>query len=216
MRRITFTARIGLVSIAMAGIALLAAPEAKSDSKTSVAEDPEGDAFIFFNFVEPQRAPDYLDLIRGEVTLQGGIFDFKLTVAEPVPDEPYVPQGRVLSWAFLIDTDPATFPTGFPVSPLGAIPYEFIVYVLWDGTEFDAILLDRRPGLLGEDAIVTPIPFNIDGNELSTSVSRQMMDKPRFFVWSGNTTAVPSFGENEAFFPVDRVPDDGGMTWPAE
>ena len=215
MRKTTLTARFALVSIAMAAIGLLAAPEAKSNPNTSVAEDDAGDAFIF-PFGEPQRAPDYLDLTRGEVTLQGGIFVFKLTVAGPVPDEPFVPQGRVLSWTFLIDTDPAAFPTGFPVSPPSAIPYEFIVYVLWDGTEFDAILLDRRPGLVGEDAIFTPIPFDIDDNELSTSVSRRMMDNPRFFVWSGNTTAVPSFGENEAFFPVDRVPDDGGMTWPAE
>ena len=86
MRRTTFTARFGLVSIAIAGIALLAAPEAQSGSKTSVAEDPEGDAFINQNFVEPQEAPYYLDLRRGEITLQGGIFIFKLTVEGRVPD----------------------------------------------------------------------------------------------------------------------------------
>ncbi len=72
MRRTNFTARFGLVSIAIAGIALLAAPEAQSGSKTSVVEDPEGDAFILLNFgIEPQRAPDYLDLIGGEITLRG-------------------------------------------------------------------------------------------------------------------------------------------------
>jgi hypothetical protein len=216
MRKTTFTARFGLVSIAMAAIAMLAAPEAKSNPNTSVAEDPEGDAFFRFDFVEHQRAPDYLDLTRGEVTLQGGIFIFKFTVAEPVPDEPFVPQGRVISWTFLIDTNSATFPVGLPVSPGIAIPYEFIVVVRWDGTDFDAILIDRRPGLVGEDAIVTAIPFNIDSNELSASVSRRMMDKPRSFVWSASTNAVPSFGENFAFLPADRVPDDGGATWPAE
>ncbi len=218
MRRTTFTARFGLVSIAIAGIALLAAPEAQSGSKTSVAEDPLGDAFIFQILVEPQRAPDYLDLIRGEVTLQGGIFIFKLTVAGPVPDEPFVPQGRVIDWAWLIDTDPATFPTGFPVAPGIALPSEFCVEVLWDGTDFDAILIDRRPALLGEDAILTPIPFNIDGNELSASVSRRMMDRPRSFVWNGITDLFPSFGENNSHLVVDFFPNDFAteLTWPAE
>jgi len=218
MRTTTFTARFGLVSIAIAGIALLAAPEAQSGSKTSVAEDPEGDAFINFNLVEPQEAPDYLDLIRGEVTLQGGIFIFKLTVAGPVPDEPFMPQGRVIDWAWLIDTDPDTFPTGFPVAPGIALPSEFCVEVLWDGTDFDAILIDRRPSLVGEDAIVTPIPFNIDGNELSASVSRRMMDRPRSFVWNGITDLFPSFGENNSHLVVDFFPNDFAteLTWPAE
>jgi hypothetical protein len=216
MRKTTVTARFGLVSIAMAAIALLAAPEAKSNPKSTEAEDPEGDAFIFFNFVEHQRAPGYLDLIRGEVKLQGGIFLFNLTVAAPVPDDPYVPQGQFITWSFLIDTDPDTFPVGLPVSPGTPAPYEFFVIIQWDGTDFDAILIDRRPSLVGEDAIVSAIPFDIDGNELSASVSRRMMDRPRSFVWSGNSTAVPSFGENYAFLPVDRVPDDGEVAWPAE
>ena len=218
MRRTTFTARFGLVSIAIAGIALLAAPEAQSGSKTSVAEDPEGDAFIIFDFVEPSRAPDYLDLIRGEITLQGGIFIFKLTVAGPVPDEPFVPQGRVIDWFIGIDTDPNTFPTGFPTPPQSAHPCEFDVDIFWDGTDFDAILIDRRPSLVGEDAIVTPIPFNIDGNELSASVSRRMLDRPRSFVWNGITDLFPSFGENNSHLVVDFFPNDFAteLTWPAE
>ena len=224
MRRTTFTARFGLVSIAMAGIALLAAPEAQSGSKTSVVTDPEGDAFINFNFVEPQEAPDYLDLIRGEITLQGGIFIFKFTVAGPVPDEPFVPQGRVISWDWLIDTDPATFPTGGFLPPGFSAPFDFVVSVLWDGTDFDAILTDRRPSLLGEDAIVTPIPFNIDvtsegsllRGELSASVSSRMLDRPRSFGWLGGTALIPSLGDNLSALLVDLLSDDGRAAWPAE
>ncbi len=223
MRRTTFTARFGLVSIAMAGIALLAAPEAQSGSKTSVAEDPEGDAFINFNFVEPQEAPDYLDLRRGEITLQGGIFIFKLTVEGLVPDEPFEPQGRVIDWFIGIDTDPTTFPTGFPNPPAFAFPCEFVVDIFWDGTDFDAILIDRRPSLVGEDAIVTRIPFNIDVNdenegELSASVSSRMLDKPRSFEWAVLTDLVPGDFGNFGFLPADAMPDDFTMplTWPAE
>ncbi len=217
MRRTTFTARFGLVSIAIAGIALLAAPEAQSGSKTSVAEDPEGDAFFLGIFdAKPQEAPDYLDLIRGEVTLQGGIFIFKLTVAGPVPDEPFVPQGRVIDWFIGIDTDPTTFPTGFPNSPGFAFRCEFNVDIFWDGTDFDAILIDRRPSLVGEDAIVTRIPFNIEGNELTASVSSRMLDKPRSFEWVVLTDLVPGGFGNFGFLPTDFMPDDGAATWPAE
>ncbi len=216
MRRTTFTARFGLVSIAMAGIALLVAPEAQSGSKTSVAEDPEGDAFINFNFVEPQEAPDYLDLRRGEITLQGGIFIFKLTVEGLVPDEPFEPQGRVIDWFIGIDTDPTTFPTGFPNPPAFAFPCEFVVDIFWDGTDFDAILIDRRPSLVGEDAIVTRIPFNIEGNELTASVSSRMLDKPRSFEWVVLTSLVPGEYGNFGFLPADFMPDDGDVTWPAK
>ena len=218
MRKTTFTARLGLVSIAMTGIALLAAPEAKSGSKTSVAEDPEGDAFINFNFVEPQEAPDYLDLRRGEITLQGGIFIFKLTVEGLVPDEPFEPQGRVIDWFIGIDTDPTTFPTGFPVAPAFAEPCEFVVDIFWDGTDFDAILIDRRPSLVGEDAIVTRIPFNIEGNELTASVSSRMLDKPRSFEWVVFTSLIPGDFGNSGFLPTDVMPDDFTMplTWPAK
>ena len=224
MRRTTFTARFGLVSIAIAGIALLAAPEAQSGSKTSVATDDPGDAFINFNLdIDAQEAPDYLDLTGGEITLQGGIFIFKLTVAGPVPDEPFAPQGRVIDWFIGIDTDPTTFPTGFPNPPLSAHPCEFNVVVFWDGTDFDAILIDRRPSLVGEDAIVTRIPFNIDVNdenegELSASVSSRMLDKPRSFEWAVLTDLVPGDFGNFGFLPADAMPDDFTMplTWPAE
>jgi len=217
MRRTTFTARFGLVSIAIAGIALLAAPEAQSGSKTSVATDDPGDAFILFNLdIDPQRAPDYLDLIGGEITLQGGIFIFKLTVAGPVPDEPFEPQGRVIDWFIGIDTDPTTFPTGFPVAPAFAEPCEFVVDIFWDGTDFDAILIDRRPSLVGEDAIVTRIPFNIEGNELTASVSSRMLDKPRSFEWVVLTSLVPGEFGNFGFLPVDFMPNDGDVTWPAK
>ncbi len=224
MRRTTFTARFGLVSIAMAGIALLAAPEAQSGSKTSVAEDPDEDAFINLNLnVDPQEAPDYLDLIGGEITLQGGIFIFKLTVAGLVPDEPFEPQGRLIDWFIGIDTDPTTFPTGFPGPANAAFPDEFDVDIFWDGTDFDAILIDRRPSLVGEDAIVTRIPFNIDVNddnegELTASVSSRMLDKPRSFEWVVFTDLVPGDLGNSGFRPTDVMPDDFTMplTWPAK
>jgi hypothetical protein len=204
----------------MAGIALLAPPEAKSGSKTSVVEDPLGDAFIFLNLLagETQRAPDYLDVIRGEVTLQGGFFIFKFTVAGPVPDEPFGPRGMTINWAWLIDTDPATFPPGFPLAPPVTDFNEFDVDILWDGTDFSAIFIDRRPSLVGEDAIVTPIPFNIDGNELSVSVSSRMMDRRRSFEWAGVTALFPGgFAENQSFLVVDILPDGGELApWPAE
>ncbi len=143
-----------------------------------------------------------------------------------MPDEPFVPQGRVIDWFIGIDTDPTTFPTGFPNPPGFAFPCEFTVDIFWDGTDFDAILIDRRPSLVGEDAIVTRIPFNIDvtsegsllRGELSASVSSRMLDKPRSFDWVVLTDLLPGDFGNFGFLPADVMPDDFTMqlTWPAK
>ena len=129
-----------------------------------------------------------------------------------------MPQGRVIDWFIGIDTDPTTFPTGFPNPPGIAVPAEFAVDINWDGTDFDAILIDRRPSLVGEDAIVTRIPFIIEGNELTASVSSRMLDKPRSFEWVVFTDLIPGDFGNFGFLVTDIMPDDLTMplTWPAE
>ena len=207
MRTIILASFLLLCLTLLSSQPLLAAP------RTSVLEDPEGDTFLV------QGAPDYMDLIRGEVSLQSGIFLFKFEVAGPVPDEPDLePPGMVISWEWLLDTDPATFPSGFPVPPGFSDRVEFDILVLWDGTQFDAILVDRRPSLFGEEVIVTPIPFNIEGNELSVSVSRRMMDKPKSFVWGGLTAIwSAAVDENFSIHPADAFAGNlAAGTWPPE
>jgi len=220
MRRTTFPGRFALNSIAVAGIALLTAADAKSVQETSVADDPAGDAF-FAAVVEPQRAPDYLDLIGGEVTLQDGIFIFNFTLADPVPDDPDVPQANgangLIVWQWVIDTDPTTFPPGFPLQPNAARAPEFAVQVVWHGgAKPSAVLIDRRPLLAGEGAIVTDIPFDIDGTGLSASVSYQMLGSPPSFDWFGITEVLPGGYGNSSFLPADFVPDNDLATWPGE
>ena len=220
MRRQTFPGRFALTSIAIGGIALLTAPDAKSVSETSVVVDPAEDAF-FAAFVEPQRAPDYLDLIRGEVTLQDGIFIFKFTVVGPIPEDSDVPQTNgtngLIVWQWVIDTDPSTFPPGFPIQPNAERAPEFLVQVVWDGDSAPkAVLIDRRPLLAGEDAAVTDIPSDIAGTELSAAVSYGMLGSPSSFDWFGIAEVLPGGYGNSSFLPADFVPDDDLATWPGE
>ena len=209
MRTIIVTSCVLLCLTLASGQPLLAAPG------TSVVEDGSLDAwYINFN-VEPRRAPDYMDLRRGEISLHGGLFVFKFTMEGVVPDEPTLPpEGEVIVWAWGIDTDPATAPFGFPLSAGLAQPWEFDVFVLWDGLQFESILVDRRPLLHGEDAVVTPIPFDVEGNVVSASASRKMLDRPESFRWGGVTLVDPSFGGNSSEHFVDFFNPHG--FWPAE
>lgn len=205
MKRTTFTGRFGLISTAMAAMALLAAPEAKS--QTSGVVDFEGDAFFLDNLNEPQRAPDYLDLTSGEVTLKDGFFIFHLTVAGQVPDEPYVARagGGLIDWHWIIDIDPTTFPTGFPVPPGIPVPGECLVHISWDGTEFNAIFIDRRPSLEGQDPIVTDVMFNRAGDELSASVPESLLGEDlESFEWFEVADVFPGGYGSWSFTVADR------------
>ena len=63
------------------------------------------------------------------------------------------------------------------------MPAEFVVYVSWDGTEFAGTAIDRRPILAGGEAILTPVPFRINGTIIEADLASGLLDAVAPFTW---------------------------------
>ena len=137
-------------------------------------------------------------------------------VASPIPRSPVLSRGvHLLDWTFRFDTDPSTAPRGFPWSPGDHIHgSEYIVFISWDGLGFSSMLIDRRPLLSGGQAVITPVPFEINGSEIVTSIDAVMIGDPSSVGLRATTDVWFTDLGTEAFFQPDSVPDVGLVTWP--
>jgi len=167
--------------------------------------DPEGDAF--WELSSNVAAQPYRDIAQVEVAKAGrSVFTFAMDMAGEVPDHPtfLLPSVSQMLWWWLIDTDPATAPRGFPLPPGFAVESEFIVQVVWDGQSFTGQVIDRRPLLSRGQAVVTPASFKISKTTLSVSVDAESLGNPASFRWSGLTldNLRDRFGA-DAFSPID-------------
>jgi hypothetical protein len=157
--------------------------------QTSVVLDPMGDA--------TKKAEDYEDIVRSDITKQGGNFTFVMELAAAVPVDPPVPSGAdVIVWVFGLDTDPAAFPDGYPH---GGGPFEFFIELRHyrdgftdplDPTRSAGVLVDRRPLLSGGQATVTPIQFSIEGAKIAWVADAASLGDPSTFQWSSGTCTV--------------------------
>jgi len=212
MRRFLFALGSALL---LAG-ALVGAAEPVSAASTSAVSDPSGD--VFFHGT-PLPAPGYRDIVQAMVTSEDSSFTFVMDVAAPIPSNPALPPGiKQLTWHFVLNTNPATAPKGYPFAPGNAAPAEYLVMLIWDGTAFTASLVDRTPLLTGGQAAVNPISFSFSGDrsEVTLSASAAAIGGPSSFGWRAFTMdwAAP-FGTS-AFFEVDRAPNAGFASWPEE
>jgi hypothetical protein len=67
-----------------------------------------------------------------------------------------------------------------------------MVYVSWDGTEFAGTATDRRPLLTGGEAIITPVPFSINGTIVEAVLAYELIgDVPPSFQWAPITVDRP-------------------------
>ena len=79
-----------------------------------------------------------------------------------------------------------------------------IAYVSWDGTAFAGILIDRRPLLTGGEAIITPIPFRINGRIVEAFVPYAVIgDVPASFEWRLRTIDYAGPVGSAGWFAVD-------------
>jgi hypothetical protein len=155
-------------------------------SVSSTVFDPVGDTI--FPFIAP-----YQDFVRGQLTkTASGDFELLMEMAGPVPvNPPQSQQGNSEMWWFWIfDLDPTTRPKGYPwhesgsQNPESGRPPEFIVCVSWDGTKFAGTAIDRRPILTGGEAIITPVPFSIDGTIVRAELASGLIGAvPSSFGW---------------------------------
>jgi len=176
--------------IAPGAIALLAAilsaaalgiAQPLSDQVSTVV-DPVGDA--------THNAPAFQDVVFGQMTkTANGDFELLMEMAGTVPVAPPLPPPAraEIWWIWVFDLDPTTAPRGYPFL-CNESPAEFLVYVSWDGTEFAGTAIDRRPLLTGGEAIITSVPFHIDGTIVEADLAYTLIgDVPPSFVWSPRT-----------------------------
>src|SRR5439155_24249759 len=134
-----------------------------------------------------------------------------------------LPHGaKLIEWAFRLNTNPSTCPAGFPYPPAATLTSpevthcaEYIVFIIWDGTGFTGMLIDRTPLLNGKQALITPVSFSIAGTEISVSFKSALVGNPQSFRWTTRTetwfTELGSMG----FVIVDAAPDEGSFAaWP--
>jgi hypothetical protein len=177
---------LSTAALAIALSLLLAATIAASPAwnntvldQTSMVFDPVGDI--------PLKAVAYQDIVFGQMTkTASGDFELLIEMAGPIPVGPPQPLPGVneMWWYWSFDLDPSTFPQGYPL-PRGYAAYpEVIVYVSWDGADFAGTTVDRRPLLTGGAAIITPVPFSINGAIVEAVLaSTQIGDVPPTFGW---------------------------------
>jgi hypothetical protein len=172
--------------------------------QTSTVSDPVGDTLFTFN------AP-FQDFVSAQMTkTAAGNYEMLMEMAAPVPPSPPMPPqaNHQMWWFWIFDLDPTTRPMGYPWQEAGnGRPPEFIVYVSWDGTAFAGAAIDRRPLLTGGEAIVTPVPFSINGARVEAVLASELIGAvptfnwgPFTFSWSG---PVGSEGVNFADYAFE-------------
>lgn len=194
-------------------MAAVAMASATSASSTSVVTDPVGDA-IYSPGITGQA---YQDIVEVSITQRHDGFTFGMDLAASIPDSPpLLPPGvERLTWSWHLDTDPNTAPCGFPHAPGICVNSEFFVYVLWDGTTFTGLLVDRRPLLTGGEAVLTPVSFTIDGSGITAFVDGPMIGNPSSFGWRSVAAIWPGPLGTESHHTLDIAPDEGFATWPS-
>jgi len=186
---------------------------------TSVVLDPVGDV--------EKKGNDYQDVVRAEITTQGGNFVFVMDLAAPLPDNPSVPsKADVILWLFALDTDPTEFQVGYPHN--GAEPWEFFVELRQyregftdplDPTRSAGVLVDRRPLFTGGQATVTPIQFSIKGTKIAWVVDAASLGDPSTFKWASGTASAHANDDAKTGYAAgvvifDVAPDADLATWP--
>ena len=135
-------------------------------AQTATVIDPQGDAF----YTPGLAAPAFLDILVASFTISDTLtctFD----VAGPLDALPNPPgSGGVFFWHFGLNTDPSTNPPGFPEPPGITARPEFTVDAVWDGTAFSGDLIDRRPALIGQPALLYSIPVSVSGSSITLTV----------------------------------------------
>jgi len=171
---------------------------------------------------DPTRSPGlgfdgeaYQDIVKTSITRTAGAVTFSMELAAPIPAAPPLrtPNGLLL-WMWGMQTAPEV-PSGFPLSPGLTGLLEFWIHLAWNGQEFFAQVIDRRPGAQGGVPVVTTVPFVVDGRRIYVIASPSLFDDPASFRWGSSTWFWSTHLGTAAAHVVDRAPE-GASTCAAQ
>jgi hypothetical protein len=133
-----------------------------------------------------------------------------MEVAAPIPVAPEIktPHGLLL-WMWGMNTGPG-IPQGLPLAPGVSGLLDFWVHVAWDGSKFEAVVIDRRPASQGGPPLVTEVPFVIDAARVTVLAPASLFGDPQSFAWGSSTWIWPTHLGTTGAHRVDQAPDVGG------
>jgi len=157
-----------------------------------------GDPLGWWSGESPIGNAGYLDMRSGWVSVKSGTVTMGLRLASPVPTDGELPQSIVeVMWAWFFYQNIDVYYGG------GRAPYA--VYIIWDGVDFSAVLVDRTSGTQPFD--VTSVDFAIEGNVVTATVSSTSIAGA--MAWFSET--IYMHGNP---YPLDGVPQYGGWMAP--
>lgn len=157
-----------------------------------------GDPLGWWSGESPIANAGYLDMLSGWVSVKSGTVTMGLTVASPVPTDGEMPQGVVeVLWGWFFYQSIDVYCGG------GGAPYS--VYIVWDGADFSAVLVDRTSGTQPFD--LTYLDFAIEGNVLTVTTS--LASIAGAIAWFSETIIMHGNP-----YPLDGVPQFGGWIAP--
>jgi hypothetical protein len=176
--------------------------------------DPAGDPVL-----SPGQGFDgaaYQDIQETSIERSAGAIVFSMKVSAPIPSAPRLktPNGLLL-WMWGMNTGPGVA-RGFPLSPGLTGLLEFWIHLAWDGEDFSAAVIDRRPGVQGDEPVVTAAAFVIDGTTIKVIAPTALFDDPAEFRWGSSTWIWSTHLGNAAAHVVDRAPDGPASTCTAD
>jgi hypothetical protein len=97
----------------------------------------------------------------------------RLEEGDPSP----LPPAREYWWEFVIETNVAQWPAGWPVAAGVHIPPELAVAVRWDGGEqYQAFLVNRQPLVDGNPAVIRSLDkFLASGDQIAITVDSKLL-----------------------------------------
>jgi len=191
-----------LLRASLLGSLLALSPSAHA---ASTLTDPVGD-YVAGSPCGGQICEPWQDITAAEMTHVAGGLRMGMTLAAPIPGWPALPNGiKSIVWAWRLDTDPATSPSGYPLPPGIDSPFEVVVQLQWNGQAFSGQVIDRRPLLSGGQAMVLPVTANVSGNALDVMVPGGLVNLPEAFRWRASTNAYMSDSPSQGQYPVDNT-----------
>ena len=140
--------------------------------------------------------PAWLNIVSA--SLSGSeVLTFRLNLGSAIPEKPDLLGGSFLSWFFLVDTSRPDNPPGWPFPNGAPDEEEYLVMLIYDGTQFAAVVADRTPELSGGAPVISPIDFERDGRSVLLRVPISMIGNPTDF-------GIISFTEVE-YSPTLRI-----------